>query len=171
MFCLPLLFLKILFPNKLLAGGKLNTLVRTVVNADALVLDDAIAEHGEQVIIVGEHVDGLQGLRNGADFDGAIADLGAADGAPHFMSADAGVENFRNGIEGEFAWLGDHHVHHAHEVVGGIHSMEGVVVQEDMQSMRGLLADAVGEFTGIFPGEVSLDEVFVFLEFALQPFP
>ena len=154
-----------------LACREFNTLVCAVVNADALILDDAVAEHGQQVVIIRQHIDGLQGLRNGADFNGAVADLCAANGAPHFMSADAGVENFGNGIEGEFTGLGNHHVHDTHEVVGSVDGVEGVVVQEDMQSVRGLLADAVGKFAGIVPSEVGLDEVFVFFEFVLQPFP
>ena len=157
--------------GELFPCSKFDAFVGAVVDADAFVLDDAIAEHGEQVIGFGEEVDGLQGLRDGAGLDGAVADLCAANRAPHFMSADAGVENFGNGIEGEFAGLGDHHIHDAHEVVGGVHGMEGVVMQEDVQSMRRLLTDAVGEFTGIVPSEVSLDEVFVFLEFVLQPLP
>ena len=105
----------------------------------------------EQVVGFGEQVNGLQGLRDGAGLDGAVADFRAANRAPHFMSADAGVENFGHGIEGEFAGLGDHHVHDAHEIVGGIDRVEGVVVQEDVQAVRGLLADAVGELLWYLP--------------------
>ena len=128
-FCLPLLILKILFANKFLAGGEFHTLVCTIVDANALVFDNLVAEHSKQVVVVGQHVDGLQGLWNGAGFDGAVADLCAADGAPHFMSTDAGVENFGNGVEGKFAGFGDHHIHHTHEVIGSIHSVEGVIVK------------------------------------------
>ena len=151
-----------LFPR-----GKFNALIRAVVDADAFVLDDAIAEHGEQVIGFGEEVDGLQGLRDGAGFDRAVADLCAADGTPHFMSTDAGVENFGDGIESEFAGLGDHHIHDAHEIVGGVDRVEGVVVQEDVEAMRGLLADAVCKFFGVFPGEVRVDQFFVLGELFL----
>ena len=152
---------------KFFPRGKLNALICTVIDADAFVLDDAITEHGEQVIGFGEEVDGLQGLRDGAGFDGAVADLCTADRAPHFMSTNAGVEDFGDGVKSEFAGFGDHHIHDAHEIVGGIDRVEGVVMQEDVQSMRGLLADAVCEFFGVFPGEVRVDQVFVLGELFL----
>ena len=115
----------------------------------------------EQVIFVGHQVDGLQGLRDGAGFDGAVADLCAADSAPHLMTADAGVENLWDRVKSQLGRFGDHHVHDAHQIVGGINGVEGVVVQEDVQSMRGRFTDAVGEVTCVFPGEMGAEQVFI----------
>lgn len=45
---------RVRLPFELFPCGEFNALVRAVVDADAFVLDDAIAEQGEQVVFFGE---------------------------------------------------------------------------------------------------------------------
>src|SRR5512132_3596702 len=103
--------------HEFFARCQFNTLIRAIINTDALVLHDAITEHFEQIGVMGQYIHSLQRLGNGAGLDGAVANFCAADGAPHFMTSHAGIENFGHRIKSKLTWLGNHHVHDAHEIV------------------------------------------------------
>ncbi len=77
-----------------------------------------------------EEVYRLQRLGNSTDFDRTVAQLRASDCAPHLVSADALIEDFRYRVEREFARLGNHHVYDAHQIIRGVDRVKDIIVQE-----------------------------------------
>jgi hypothetical protein len=144
-------------PLKFLAGRQLDAFVGAIINADALVLDNTLTEHLQEIVIVRQHINRLPCLGDGPGFHGAIANFSAADCAPHFMPAHACIEDLGNGIKGKLTGLGDHHIHNPHQVIGGVHSMISVIKQKYMQPFGRLTADVLGDRHGFIKGEVRLN--------------
>jgi len=53
-------------------GDEFHAFVCAVVDADTFVFDDALAKHGQQVVLFRNEVDGLQGLWDGASLNDGI---------------------------------------------------------------------------------------------------
>jgi hypothetical protein len=126
----------------LLARREFHAFVTTIIDANALVLHDLLAEQSSS--------------RSSSSVSTSIAcrvcgilrastvpsPSSAPRIAPHISwPPNALVEDLRNGIEGQLAGLGDHNVHHTHQIIRRVHCMECIVMQEHMQAAGRMIAD------------------------------